>query len=99
MQNDNVNIKSIASLIVSIFSICCCCFWYMSIILGVVALILGVLALNDKNQAQEDSAIAGIVVGAVGIALGVFVGIMYVVMLNNYSQAEVAMLANSLGIM
>ena len=96
MQNkDKVDGKAIASLIVSLVSLCSCCFWYMSIILGVIALILGVLSLSKTNRKQEDAAIAGIVIGGVGIALGVFVGIMYVVMLNNYSAAELALATNA----
>ena len=65
------NGKAIVSLILSILSILCCCVWYVSLILGVIGLILGILGYRDENPNQKDVAIAGIVIGATGIALGV----------------------------
>ncbi len=76
------NVMAIISLILSILSILCCCLWVLSLILGVVSVALGVLGLRSDNPNQKDAAIAGIVVGAVGFALAVSVGIMHILVLT-----------------
>ncbi|MCH5264814.1 MAG: DUF4190 domain-containing protein [Lachnospiraceae bacterium] len=74
MQDDwKANVKAIVSLVLACLSIVCCCAWYLSLILGVAAVVFGVLGYRDENPNQEDAAIAGIVVGAVGLALAVTV--------------------------
>ena len=63
-ENYKTNAKAIVSLILSILSILCCCVWYVGFVLGVVAVILGILAVRGENPRQKDAGIAGIVVGA-----------------------------------
>ena len=81
-ENHKTNIPAIISLILSILSIICCCIWYISLVMGIVAVVLGVLT-NNPNQ--KDAAIAGIVVGAVGFALAVSVAVMYIMILSGVS--------------
>lgn len=60
----------IAALILGIISlISCCCFW-LSIILGVVSIILGIISLAQKED-TKGFAIAGIVLGAMGVVITV----------------------------
>ncbi len=77
---NKINGKGIASLIVACLSILCCFSWQISIVLGTVAIILGVMGMRDANKKYEDTAIAGIVVGAVAVALGVCIAIMTIYM-------------------
>lgn len=86
MQDDwKANVKAIVSLILSILSIVCCCFWYVSLILAIAAIVLGILGYRDENPNQTDAAIAGIVVGAVGLALSVTVAILYIMVFQQTS--------------
>ncbi len=73
---------AVISLILSILSILCCCLWFISLILGIVSVALGVLGLRSDNPNQKDAAIAGIVVGAVGFALAVSVAVMRILILT-----------------
>lgn len=86
--NDTANIKAIISLILSILSVVCCCFWYVSLVMGVIAVVLGILGLRSDNPNQKDAAIAGIVVGAVGFALAVSVAVMYIMVLSGVSAGS-----------
>jgi len=81
------NGKAIISLILSVLSVICCCLWYISLIIGTAAVILGILGLRSENPNQKDAAIAGIVVGAVGFALAVAAGIMQIVILSGVAAA------------
>jgi len=83
------NVKAIVSLILSILSILCCCAWYASLILGVVGLILGILGYRDENPNQKDVAIAGIVIGATGVALGVATAVMSIFIMQQSATVEV----------
>lgn len=86
-ENYKANVKAIVSLILSILSVICCCLWYFSLILGIVAVVLGILGLRSENPNQKDAAIAGIVVGAVGFALAVSVAIMRIMILSGVAGA------------
>ncbi len=71
-QNSNLNGKAIASFIVSCVALLSgCCVWYIAVVCGVVAIVLGILALREGSHRQQDLAIAGIVVGATGLAVGI----------------------------
>lgn len=68
-QNDTLGVVSLITGIVGvIFSFLPCCF-YIGFILGVIALVFGILA---KKQEQR-YALAGIILGAVSIGLGLVV--------------------------
>ena len=69
-ENKTTNWMAIWSLILSILSFVCCCAWWMSLVLGATAVILGVIGLRSGNPNQTDAAIAGIVVGATGAVMG-----------------------------
>lgn len=61
---------SIAALVLGICSIVFCCMWYVSLITGVVAIVLGVKAKKD-NAGKQGMAKAGMICGIVGIVLAV----------------------------
>lgn len=78
-SQNNPNGKAIASLVVSIVAfVCGCCAWYLAILCGAIAVVLGVLALRGENKRQTDLAIAGIVVGGTGIAMGIVAAVLYI---------------------
>lgn len=78
------NGKAIASLVVSCVSVINCCVWYLAILCAVVGIVLGILALRGDNKRQQELAVAGIVIGGVGLALGIVVAVLYILM---YSAA------------
>lgn len=78
MQEKKTDTKAIVSLVLSCLSIVCCCVWYIGMALGLAAIVVGILSLNDKRYEKSDMAIAGIVVGSVGFALGAVVAITYI---------------------
>lgn len=59
---------SIASMVVGICSIVLCCFWYLAIPCGIVAVVLGVIGLKKHKNGM---AIAGLVCGIIGTILGI----------------------------
>ncbi|MCI9538879.1 MAG: DUF4190 domain-containing protein [Eubacterium sp.] len=69
--NNRPNAKAIASLVVSCVSVLNCCLWQLAILCAVVGIVLGIIALREENQRQKDLAVAGIVVGAVGLTLSI----------------------------
>ncbi len=89
MESQNSpNGKAIASLVVSIIAFCSACIWYAGIVFGVLAVVLGVLALRGENKRQRDLAIAGIVVGATGIAMGIVAAALYIMMFMAAMEAD-----------
>lgn len=81
MQDDwKANVKAIVSLVLACLSVVCCCAWYISLILAVAAIVFGILGYRDENPNQKDAAIAGIIVGAVGLALAVTVATMVIIL-------------------
>lgn len=79
---DRVNGKAIASLIVSCISVINCCIWYLAILCAVTGIVLGVLALRDGSNKQQDLAVAGIVVGGVGLALGIVTVVLTIMIMS-----------------
>ena len=71
MTEYKTNVKAIVALILGILSVLCCCVWYAGLVEGIVAVVLGILGYRDENPRQKDAAIAGIVLGAVGVALAI----------------------------
>ena len=71
---------AIASLVCGIVSLLLFCFWPLSVPLGIVALILGLIARSKIKRGEATGgglALTGIVTGAIGmlISIGVVVGI------------------------
>lgn len=80
---------AIASMVLGIVSIVLCCIWYLSIIAGIVALILGIL--HNKNNGKNGMSTAGIVCGVIGIILAVvffIIGMLGLAMLGGMSGLE-----------
>ena len=75
MQDMRTNWMAIWSLILSILSILCCCLWWGSLIIGAAAVIMGIVGYRSDNPNQKDAAIAGIVIGGVGMVLAVSIAI------------------------
>ena len=70
LQNGNdKNGMAVASLVLGIISICCCCVSWVSLILGVLAIVFAVL--SKKNPAQKGLATAGLVMGIIAVVLAV----------------------------
>lgn len=68
---------AIASLILGIFSIVCCCLTYVSIVAAIVGLVLGIL--SRKKNPTNGLALAGIICSAVGLALSIIVLIIAII--------------------
>ena len=78
---------SIASLIVGIFALLfnCCCFPYISPILGILAVVFGILGMRDGNKGLS---IAGIIVGAIGFVVSLVLIIMVIVSASSGAPVE-----------
>lgn len=63
---------AIASLVLGIVSIVTCCWWQVSIVVGIVGLVLGILH-NKKQTTGKGMAIAGIVLSIVGLSISVII--------------------------
>lgn len=68
MGNDK-NGMAVASLVLGIISICCCCVSWLSLILGVLAIVFAVL--GRKNPAKKGLTTAGLVMGIIAVVLAV----------------------------
>lgn len=70
LQNGNdKNGMAVASLVLGIISICCCCVSWLSLILGVLAIVFAVL--GRKNPAKKGLTTAGLVMGIIAVVLAV----------------------------
>lgn len=61
---------AIASLVLGILAIITCLVWYISIVLGVLAVIFGAVSIKKRGRGK---AIAGIVTGSIGIVLSLLI--------------------------
>ena len=85
-NNGKTNGKALVSLSLACISLVCCIQWSISLVLGILAIVFGILGLRDENPNQEDAAIAGIVIGIVGFILAVVVALLYIQILRSASQ-------------
>ena len=69
MNGDGNKGMAIAAMILGIVSIVLCCIWYISIIAGVVAIVLGIM--YNKKNGKCGMATAGIVCGIIGMILAI----------------------------
>ncbi len=60
---------AIASMVLGILSIVACCYWYLALICGIAAIVLGIL--HNKKNGSCGMSIAGIVCGIIGVVLTV----------------------------
>lgn len=63
---------AIAGLVLGILSMVCCCIWYVSAILAILALVFSIITVV-KNKPGKGMAIAGIVCGAIGLVMAIVV--------------------------
>lgn len=61
---------AIASLVLGILAIITCLVWYISIVLGVLAIVFGAVSVRNRGRKK---AIAGIVTGSIGIVLSLLI--------------------------
>ncbi len=61
---------SIASMVCGILSLLCCCFDEIGLILGIAAIVLGVITLREEHDGNG-MAIAGITTGAIGLIIAI----------------------------
>lgn len=80
METKKINGKAAASLILSCLSVLCCVTWYIAIILGMIGVVLGIIAFRESEAGQRDLAVAGIIVGAVGMSLGIVSAVIYILL-------------------
>lgn len=63
--------KAIASLVLGIFSmVTCCCYGVPALIFGVIAIVLAVLSKKDNMGQMPGMAVAGMIMGIIGIVSG-----------------------------
>lgn len=68
-EEKKTNVKAILSIILAVASVVCCCVWWLSVMLGIAAVVAGILGYRGDNPNLRDLAMAGIIVGAVGVAI------------------------------
>jgi hypothetical protein len=90
MPEKKTNVKAILSLVFGCLSIVCCCAWYIGMLFGLAAIVLGIFAQRDNFAPKSDLAIAGIVVGAVGFALGIAVAVCYILIYDGVASGAVS---------
>lgn len=59
---------AITSMILGIVSIVACCYWFLGVPLGIAAVVLGILAL--KQRQPRGFAVTGLITGGVGLLAG-----------------------------
>ena len=74
---------AIASMVLGILSLICCCFWPISLGCAIIAIILGIVAIYNKYDGKG-MAIAGIVLGGISIVFA----ILWIVLLGSASVLE-----------
>lgn len=75
---------AIASLVLGILSLVCCCFWYVSGIFAVIGLVFSIIVLV-KHKPGKGLAIAGLICSAIGLIIAVIMGIMIIYIGANMS--------------
>lgn len=88
-NNSNNNPVAIASIVLSGISVLCCCSWVISILFGVAGIVLGIIALRSDNKKQGDLAIAGIVVGGVGLSMGIVIAVLQIMIFSANGEGGV----------
>ena len=61
---------AIAGMVLGILSMVCCCIWYISGILAILALIFSIITIVKKKPGKG-MAIAGVICGAIGLIIAI----------------------------
>ncbi len=80
-QQNTKNTYGIVSLVTGIISVTCCCTSILGLILGIFAIVFGIISLN-KKEANKGFVIAGIVMGSIAVLLGIISVIISVYMFS-----------------
>ncbi|MDX3456056.1 DUF4190 domain-containing protein [Streptomyces sp. ME02-8801-2C] len=83
MAPQPMNGMGTASLVVGIVSAAVFCIWPLAIVLGILAVVFGLVARQRARRGQATNAgqaLAGIICGAVGIVLAVTLGVLLIVL-------------------
>lgn len=78
---------AIASLVLGILSIVCCCAWYISGIFAILSIAFAIIVLT-KNKPGRGMAIAGLVCAAIGIIIAIVMLVMVVVVGTSMSADD-----------
>lgn len=68
-MNNNSNGMAVASLVLGIIAVCCCCVPALSLVLGILAIVFSVL--SRKNPAKSGLGTAGLVLGIIASVLAI----------------------------
>jgi hypothetical protein len=68
---------SVASFVLSIISVVCCCAWYVSCVLAILAIIFAIVSRRNLGYFDGFS-VAGLVIGIFGLVFSLFVGFLAV---------------------
>ena len=90
MNNQNRGF-SVASLVLGIISIVCCCLTYLALGMAVLAIIFAIVS-KMKNDRFDGMAIAGLVCGIIGFSLTMFDIIVSIAFADYLAQAEAELL-------
>lgn len=86
---------SIASLVLGILSIVCCCVWYISGIFGILGLVFSIIVLV-KKKSGKGMAIAGLICSAIGIIMAVILLVMVVVVGTSMTADDYSRIINQI---
>lgn len=73
MENKSKGL-AIASMVLGIISVVCCCAWYIAIPVAIIGLVLGCISLKKISEGVADGkgmAMTGLVLSVVGIVAGI----------------------------
>ncbi len=80
-----------ASLVVGIVSVVLFCLWPLAIILGILAVVFGLIARGRARRGEATNAgqaLAGIICGGVGIILATVIGVVIIAFGEEWSAAD-----------
>ncbi len=73
---------AIASLVLGIVSVVCCCVWYVALVPALLAVIFGIVGVAKK---QGGMAVAGLILGCIGLAFCILMIVFTAIGINTYS--------------
>lgn len=89
---------AIASLVLGILSIVCCCAWYISGIFAILGIVFSIIVLT-KNKPGRGMAIAGLVCSAIGIIIAVVMLVMVLAVGTSFSTDDYKKIIDNLNSM
>ncbi len=73
---------AVASLVLGILGVVCCCAWYLSLIFGILSIVFAVVN-KKQNGKMSGMALAGLICGIVGVVMVVVVGVFDMMLLRD----------------